>query len=194
MRTKSVPMSYVTSYCVATGQGIKDYIRAGWDSAGHEYWSALPQYVLLVGDTQQVPSSSGQLLNHEGFFHVSDNPYADVLNWQGEPGADGFADLALGRIPVTTVADAATAINKILDYDRKPYMPTAPDGSDNWYKNALVASYFEDGALPIEGDPDGKEDIYYFMETAHRVADFLGQDFDYWTDARGSWQSFALAA
>jgi len=31
--------------------------------------------------------------------------------------------------------------------------------------------------------PDGKEDIFYFMETGHRAADFLGGDYDYWPHA-----------
>jgi hypothetical protein len=121
-RTKVVDMSYINAFHQDTNKGIKDYIAAGWFHEDEEYWTTPPQYVLLVGDSQQVPSSSGELLNHQGFFHVSDNPYADVLNWQGLPGADGFADLAIGRIPVTTVADAATAINKILGVPGTQYL------------------------------------------------------------------------
>ena len=167
---------------------VANFIKGGSADPNDPIWDTHPQYVLLVGDSSQVPTWQVDTLEYDPpedprpATHVSDNPYADILLYNGEPGSDNLPDLALGRIPVSTVADAATAINKILDYDRTPYVSQGE--TDNWYKNALVASYFEDGAIPaIEGSPDGKEDLYYFMETAHRVADFLGGDYDYWGDA-----------
>ena len=108
-RTRADSMSLVQT---AAG-GVADYIAHGLKDEGGYWWSALPQYVLLVGDSSQVPTWQVDTLEYDPpedprpATHVSDNPYADVLNWQGEPGADGFADLAIGRIPVSTVDDAA---------------------------------------------------------------------------------------
>ena len=180
-QTRADPMSLVQT---AAG-GVADYIAHGLKDEDGYWWSTPPKYVLLVGDAEQVTASAGDTLNWEYGdprppTHVTDNPYA---NLDGE--YYSALDLAIGRIPLSTVDDVTIAINKILAYDRTPYLPQG--GADNWYNNALVAAYFEDGLVPVEGDPNGKEDSFYFMETAHRAADFLGGDYGCCCVACGPW-------
>ena len=94
------------------------FIKFGSSQPNEIVWQTPPQYVLLVGDSSQVPTWQVGTLEYDPpedprpATHVSDNPYADCLDGNGDPGADGFADLAIGRIPVSTVADAATVINR----------------------------------------------------------------------------------
>ena len=119
-----------SSHAQSTDQGIANYILHGYKEEGGEWWDTPPQYVLLVGgddgdnilEDGEVPAASGQQLMHPTLFHVTDNPYA---NLDGEYYSS--LDLAIGRIPVSTVDDVTIAINKILAYEktwgRFPYIP-----------------------------------------------------------------------
>jgi len=124
-------------------------------------------YVLLVGDHENVPGH--EIIGHSshGATHVwhTDYPYACV------EGGDLLPDLAIGRLPGDTEAQITTMVEKVMGYDRTPDM-------GDWYDDALVSGYFqdyEDGEDPLDGTA-----ARMFMETAHRTADFLGGDFDFW--------------
>jgi len=88
----------------------------------------MPTCVLLVGD------GSYDFLDHYGYGSVNyippylamvdlgwsetaaDNRYAAVN------GDDPLPDVMLGRLPVTTVAEAATVVQKILSYEQTPWL------------------------------------------------------------------------
>ncbi len=131
--TSVVPMSEVGS----TAAHVKNYIQTAYDT-----WTPAPSFVLLVGDSGDVPPS---------FFSgyescVSDYPYSCV------DGTDIYADLTIGRLPVSTVTDCENVVSKILVYDRNPDM-------GDWYDDFLAAAYFQDS------DNNGYADRW-FMETA----------------------------
>ena len=88
----------------------------------------LPAYVLLVGD------GSYDFLDHFGYGPVNSLPpyLAMVDPWWGETAADNLyaavvgddplPDVLLGRLPVTTAAEAETVVGKILNYEQDPWL------------------------------------------------------------------------
>ncbi len=119
MQTKVVTLAEVGS----TPDDIRDYIQLAYDT-----WEVPPEYVLLVGDTEQVPV-------HNGLTHT-DNYYATV------DGADYLADVMVGRITADTPSQCSTQIAKILGYERTP-LPDDP----NWPASAtlMIADDFDSG-------------------------------------------------
>ena len=96
-----------------------------------------PTYVVLLGNTAAVPTwlvpcgPGGDVTECD---IASDLPYSlDGLS------SDLFADVMLGRIPVTDPADADAVVNKILTYQNTP---PAPPG-DDFYSHATVTGYFQ---------------------------------------------------
>jgi hypothetical protein len=96
-----------------------------------------PTYVVLLGNTAAVPTwlvPCGPGGDPDACNIASDLPYSlDGLS------TDLFADVMLGRIPVTDAADADAVVNKILTYQTTP---PAPPG-DDFYDHATVTSYFQ---------------------------------------------------
>lgn len=103
------------SYGVADPAGIKQFIGYAF-----HHWVRGPQYVLLVGDTtydpgniqeteqQVLPSPFGPT---SFLFTALDMTYAMVN------GDDQLVDLALGRIPVKSLAELEDVVDKIILYE-----------------------------------------------------------------------------
>ncbi|MBI4721499.1 MAG: hypothetical protein HY769_00595 [Candidatus Stahlbacteria bacterium] len=94
---------------------IKSYIQNAYNT-----FLPAPEYVLLVGSTDLLPT----------FFYpytCTDHSYSLV------DGTDYFSDVLVGRLPVASVAELQVVVNKILGYEKTPYM-----GETAWYKRALV--------------------------------------------------------
>ena len=89
-----------------TDDDIYNFIKAVYDADNIK-----PQYVLLVGDHENVPSY--EIIGHPyyGSTHVwyTDYTYGCVA------GSDNYADLALGRLPGDTAAQITTMVNRILN-------------------------------------------------------------------------------
>ena len=97
-------------------QAIKDFLSYAASS-----WKVAPRYGLLAGDASLDPRNYlGQgdfdlvptrLIDTAFMETGSDDSMADFNN-------DGLADMAIGRLPVRSIADAAAIISKILAYER----------------------------------------------------------------------------
>jgi hypothetical protein len=109
------------------GQFTPEAIRSFIAYAYNNWTPPAPLYVLLVGD------GSYDFLDH--FHYGSANyipPYLDMVDpWWGETAADNLyagvdgdqlADVWLGRLPVTTAAEATTVVLKILEYEQTPWL------------------------------------------------------------------------
>lgn len=153
-RTYVAPMSEVGT----THHDVLAYISNAYHTGTRT------SYVLIVGDHENVPSYP--LIDGTDVWH-SDYPYACV------DGTDLLADLAIGRFSGDTKAQITTMVNKQLAYERTPDM-------GDWYDDMLVAAWFQD----TEGPPEVPDGIgtRWFMETGHRVADFVGGDYDFWSN------------
>ncbi len=91
-------------------------------------WERAPRFVLLVGDASLDPKnylsatvadfSPTKFVDTELFETVTDDWIADFNN-------DGISDLAIGRLPVRTAAEASAVITKILSYEEATAAPQA---------------------------------------------------------------------
>ncbi len=117
----------------------------------NEYKNSLirPSYVLLLGDAEFIApfyvSTTGSATTG------TDYPYA-LLSSDG----DDVPDFAVGRIPVDTLAQADTVVDKIINYEKTPPFDFA------FYRNASIASQFQ---CCRSGSPAGR-DQRSFIETS----------------------------
>jgi len=124
VQTKVVTLSEV-------GSGVDDiraYIQTAYDT-----WTVPPEYVLLVGDTEQLPAYEG--------FTWTDDYYATL------EGADYFVDVMVGRISADSPSHCSTQVAKILGYERTPVT-----GDANWPTSATFM---------IAEDGDAGDAIYF---------------------------------
>ncbi|MGD9128355.1 MAG: C25 family cysteine peptidase, partial [Planctomycetia bacterium] len=145
-----------------TEQDVYNYIKAAYDAD-----SDRPDFVLLVGDHEDVPAC--EIVGHP-YYDSSYLWYTDY-DYMLLEGSDNVADLALGRLSGDTETQITTMVNKILTYE------CTPDATDR-YSEILLAGQFQDNN---DGVSDNVADRF-FMEDLHRIADFLGGDYDFWDD------------
>jgi hypothetical protein len=124
-RTEVVPLSQIGPHPDNTQ--IREYIL---DYYTH---SDVPlEYVILAGDADDVPT----------FFYYDEmeEPYSPLGPWDAADhpyslleGGDYFSDVFVGRLSVSSINEMHTVVNKIVSYERDPYM-----GQTSWYKKALM--------------------------------------------------------
>lgn len=124
----------------------------------HYYNTCLvrPSYVLLLGDAEFIPP----------FYRMTmynDNAGTD-LDYSLMNDADIMPDLAYGRIPVDTLADAQIVINKIINYEK------VPPAQASFYSNVTVASYFQCCRPDVAQDGTASRS---FVETAELIRNGL---------------------
>jgi len=125
------------SYGVHTPYALKDFLN--WT---YLHWSKQPQYVLLAGSGSLDPKNYTGLGNNDlvpvklidtsNMETASDDWFVDFNN-------DGLPQMSIGRLPVSTVAEAATVVNKIINYEQSgktSAMVLVSDISDNADFNA----------------------------------------------------------
>jgi hypothetical protein len=102
----------------ASTDGIKAYVQDAYDT-----WPAPPEYVLLVGDVDEIPTYSF-------YGNPSDQLYVQL------DGDDWLMDAMIGRLPVENENEAQALINKTINYERHPDMAADP----NWQTRALMVA------------------------------------------------------
>lgn len=117
------------SFGIPTANAIKDFL-----SFAHSSWSRAPRYLLLVGDASYDPRNylgSGSKdfvpsLHVDTFFMEtdSDDSLADFDN-------DGIPELAVGRLPARTLAEANVMVSKIVNFSPANVPQTALMVADN---------------------------------------------------------------
>lgn len=112
-------------------------------------------YLLIVGDHENVP---GEL--HDQFFpHVTDLYYGCL-----DGPEDKLPDLYRGRLSVSTLEEANTVIDKIIEYEQTPN--TTPE----FYLSGLNCAYFQDNKPTVIGD--GYEDLPC-VQVSETIRDYL---------------------
>jgi hypothetical protein len=115
----------VTLQSVATGAStatIKSVIQTAYDT-----WPTPPEFVLLVGDE----SGTYALALYSNSGYKIDHPYSQL------DGSDILADVALGRMPSNSTTNTQTMVNKVLFYEKMPYVD-----NPSWFlAGGLAAGY-----------------------------------------------------
>ncbi len=150
----TVIMEDVLAIYDSFGEGRPDpqAIRAYLEMA-YQTWSPRPTYVLLVGDGTFDPRPY-RATSTATFIP----PYlADVDPWMGETaadnryvtvdGTDSLPDMLIGRLPVNTLTETQTLVDKIVAYETAPY----PGG---WNGKALWVADDADSAGDFAAESD----------------------------------------
>ncbi len=134
---------------------IKAFIKDAYDNG------TMTSYVLLVGDHEDLPA--WEQIGHP--FHGKDHKWYSDFEYSLLDGDDNYADIVIGRLPGDTAEQITAMVNKTLIYQKNPAISER-------YNHVLLAGQFQDSAGDLQADR-------LFMEDLHRLADFLGPDYDF---------------
>jgi hypothetical protein len=126
----------ITTSVATVDDGMGGYLTAAADrqiiDRDYGLCTVRPSYVLLLGDAGFIPP-----FYFEGIG--TDYPYA-VYPRPSNPApttAVTLPDFAVARMPATSLDEANTMVNKVIDYEKTP--PSLAD----FYQNVTIASYFQ---------------------------------------------------
>ncbi len=105
------------SYGAHTPEALKDFL--GWSNS---HWATSPEYALLFGDSSWDPRNfMGQGYNDYVPTKQLDTAELETASddWLADFNVDGIPEIALGRLPARTTAEANTMVSKILNYDQE---------------------------------------------------------------------------
>ena len=141
MRTKVVKLSEIGS----DSTQIKNYITDAYNN-----WQIPPEFLLLVGAPNylQFPTVGGI--------------YTD--NYYGNMNGDIYNEILPGRLTVHNTTEAQTVVNKILLYERTPYMDDSL-----WFINACMI---------VREDYDPPDDSIYWSDANHAKNLMLSAGYD----------------
>ncbi len=129
IRTKIAKLSEIGS----SASQIKTYIENAYNN-----WQIPPEFLLLVGAPNYLP------------FQTVSGTYSD--SYYGNMNGDLYNEILPGRLTVHNTTEAQTVVNKILLYERTPYMDDSL-----WFINACLI-------LRNDYDPD---DAIYWSDIHH---------------------------
>jgi hypothetical protein len=140
-----------------TAEEIDDFIENRYDTC-----KVRPSYVLLMGDAEFIPTFyPAGLPDNAG----SDFPYSTYVQILFDA---FFPDFGTGRLPVDTLAQAKTVVDKIVKYETSP--PNLGFGNgDPFYNTVGLASQFQCCRMNANGTPLNNQagtDQRGFIETA----------------------------
>ncbi len=126
---------------------IKQYIQNAYNS-----WQIRPRYLLIAGGPNIIP------------YGTVNNVYTD--NYYTNMDADLENEIIPGRIPARNRTQLLAAINKILNYERNPYVDDS--------------TWFLKGTIIVRADYDASDTIYWndarYVSSLMRNAGFLQID------------------
>jgi len=167
-------------------QAIREFLRwVSSDAPGEGWADPKPAYVWLLGDGSydyKAGTTRGNYVPTQVMFqddpqfghYTSDNLLAAVV------GADSLADLMIGRIPVRTLADANTILQKIRAYEQ-----ALPAGA--WRDHALfISDRGKTGNNP--GEALDFEMINAAGEALIQKPPYTSRNLRYWSDYYNSVQ------
>lgn len=134
-----------------TTNSIRDYIKDAYTN-----WDPAPSYVLLMGDSDVIP-----------VWYATNGTPTDLFYADMDEPSDYVADLAIGRLPLATVAQAERYVSRVIEYEsvRLP---------DAYYTTTVHAAAFQDG----EDNPPDHYEERRFAKTSEDLWEYL-QDHGY---------------
>jgi hypothetical protein len=133
------------SYGAHTPVALKDFL-----SSAAANWQSKPRYVLLVGDSTWDPRNYlGEGANDFVPTRLIDTEFMETGSddWFADFNGAGIANIAIGRLPVRTAAQASLMVAKILSYEQerdvnaplRPAVMIADEGFDR--QSASTAAF-----------------------------------------------------
>jgi hypothetical protein len=144
-----------------TAGAIDDLIENRYDSC-----VVRPSYVLLMGDSEFVPPARTDYDVDDDATTGSDLGYALYVQFLLDV---FFPDFGVGRIPVDTVGEAQTVVDKIIGYESNPPFINFFGGAP-FYTTATMASYFQCCRTDVM---QAGRDMRSFVETSETVRNTL---------------------
>ncbi len=143
------------------GYSVEIVSKPNWSSSlvkseihnRYNNWVPKPDYVVFIGDHTEVPGEVKT--NSMGDDFATDLYYTcmDGVN-------DYYPDMARGRISVTSSSQALMVVQKIINYERFPFIDPL------FYKSGINAAYFQDNNSDSYADrrfAQTSEDIRNYM-------------------------------
>jgi len=103
-------------------QALRDFLQRAVKS-----WKRQPHFVLFAGDASYDPKNYlGQGFNDLVPTKLVDTALTETASddWLADFNRDGIADLAIGRLPVRTFAEAVQLVTKIVSYENSAVDPS----------------------------------------------------------------------
>lgn len=143
------------------GYTVDVCLKSSWtydqveDSVHYKYnnWTPKPDYVVILGSHNEVP---GKVIGS----YLSDL-YITCMDGVG----DYVPDMAKGRLSASSLAEANTIVDKIINYEKNP------PNSSSYYSTSANCSYFQDGSS-ASSYHDGYADRR-FLHTSEEVRDYM---------------------
>ncbi len=124
--------------------------------------SKLPDYLLILGDHQDVPGVETTMLD-KTFY--TDNPYSRVKDTESNGNVHYASDVATGRISPENATQANLIVDKIINYEKTP--PTSSD----FYNKILAIGYFQDN------NDNGTENMRFINNAENIRTDLMSRGF-----------------
>lgn len=109
-------------------------------------WTTEPAFVLLMGNGTFDPRNYlGTAVPDLVVVKLVDTSLNETASddWFADFNGDGIPEMAIGRIPAETAADATTEVNRLIAYDRS--------GSGGWKNQALLVAGADQAGDNFEG-------------------------------------------
>ncbi len=144
------------------GYSVQIVSRSNWTCAQikselhslYQTYNPRPDYFVILGDHDKVPGE----IHQDPVYH--DNFATDLYYACMDGTNDYVADMAFGRISVSSAAQAMLVVNKIISYEKNP--PLIP----GFYNNGIGSAFFQDD------DYNGYEDRRFVM-TMEEIRNYL---------------------
>jgi hypothetical protein len=136
----------------------------------YHQWKQRPRYVVLVGDANYdfkdhlgtgVKNRVPPLLIRTSYLETASDPAYAAVN-----GEDLLPDLAIGRLPASTVEEAETMVAKILAYERSEESNRRPD-------RAVIVADNPDGAGDFVADAERLTEKFLTGRSVEKI--YLGE-------------------
>ena len=109
-----------------TAEDVRKEIKTRYDD-----WNPKPDYFVIIGDNEDVPGDKITAPSNND-FHT--DLYFACMDGEG----DYVPDIAHGRISVSYAGEANILMQKIINYERKPYVDT------DFYNTGLNCAQYQD--------------------------------------------------
>lgn len=119
----------------------------------YQTWKIKPSYLLLVGDTNLLPTHYGMWNNYYQSGDSKGWVATDYYYSTMDGNSDIIPDIMIGRLPVRTESILDTIVSKLLNYETN-YNPADP-----WRSKCLLVSSTDDSELRFKRTSDNIKNI-----------------------------------